>query len=153
MDYNYIPVWMERWGSQNWFRGELLWINSRKRAVLDCLCVRSLSLFVYLYFVVRVSHRAKREFEKEINKKESKVGLGLFVVCLWDRFKVFLESLSLSSGGKVGNLGWTLFVQELWYWWYAVLLWHGKVFSVGHTMPNSFIYICFSKKKNSFFYI
>ena len=82
-------------------RGELLSINSRKRAVLDCLCVwESLSLFVYLYFVVRVSHRAKREFEKEINKNESMVGLSLFV-CEIDTKSSW--NLSLSGGGKWGT--------------------------------------------------
>ena len=92
---------MEREGSQNWFRGELLWINSRKRAVLDCLCAWvSLALFVNLYFVVRVSHRAKREFEKEINKNESMVGLSLFVCEIDTKSSC---NLSLSGGGKWGT--------------------------------------------------
>lgn len=74
-------------------------IQERDRFLTDCVC-ESLSLFVYLYFVVRVSHRAKREFEKEINKKESKVGLSLFVCEIDTKSSC---NLSLSGGGKWGT--------------------------------------------------
>ena len=74
-------------------------IQERDRFLTDCVC-ESLSLFVYLYLVVRVSHRAKREFEKEINKKESKVGLSLFVCEIDTKSSC---NLSLSGGGKWGT--------------------------------------------------
>ena len=123
-------------------------IQERERFLTVCVC-ESLSLFVYLYFVVRVSHRAKREFEKEINKKESMVGLSLFVCEIDTKSSC---NLSLSGGGKWGTWD-VLFSFRNYGIGMHLLLSHGKVFSVGHTIPNSFFYIRFSTKKKTLIYI